>query len=144
MTCKHCGRVIVQADGAWIDPEATGDDAIWRETCDEHDTFTAEHEQVSELDELYEAANDHEAATLDELRHRVGQTWECVEGWTNLRADVTCQRCGKPRSDVDADRPEIEADEAQAAIRGDLEESAALDARAEAMERHPVNGGVSE
>lgn len=43
-TCQHCGRSVVLEDGRWIDPEATGDDAIWRETCDAHDTFTAEHE----------------------------------------------------------------------------------------------------
>lgn len=44
-TCKHCGRRIVQDDeDGWIDPEATGDDSIWRETCDSHDTFSAEHE----------------------------------------------------------------------------------------------------
>lgn len=46
-TCRHCGRSIVnQGEGlyAWIDPEATGGDAIWREACDSHDTFTAEHE----------------------------------------------------------------------------------------------------
>jgi len=44
-SCAHCGRTITRTpDGAWIDPDATGDDAIWRETCDAHDTFTAEHE----------------------------------------------------------------------------------------------------
>lgn len=43
-TCIHCDRAIVEIDGAWVDPEATGDDSIWRETCDKHDTFTAEHE----------------------------------------------------------------------------------------------------
>lgn len=44
-TCIHCDRVITQdSDGTWIDPEATGDDSIWRETCDKHDTFQAEHE----------------------------------------------------------------------------------------------------
>ncbi len=42
--CRHCGRSIVREDGAWIDPEATGDDAVWREVCDSHDTMTAEHE----------------------------------------------------------------------------------------------------
>jgi hypothetical protein len=47
-TCRHCHRTIVQdADGRWIDPEAGYDDengdGIWRETCDAHDTFTAEH-----------------------------------------------------------------------------------------------------
>jgi hypothetical protein len=44
MNCKHCKRRIVQEDGRWVDPEATGDDSVWRETCDAHDTFTAEHE----------------------------------------------------------------------------------------------------
>lgn len=43
-TCKHCGRTITHEDGAWVDPNATGDDAVWRETCDSHDTRTAEHE----------------------------------------------------------------------------------------------------
>lgn len=43
-TCRHCGRTIVPYDGGWIDPEASGDDEVWRETCDSHDTFTAEHE----------------------------------------------------------------------------------------------------
>ena len=44
-TCKHCWRRIVHdKEDGWIDPEATGDDRIWRETCDANDTFTAEHE----------------------------------------------------------------------------------------------------
>lgn len=43
-TCLHCGRGIVKEGGYWIDPLATGDDSMWRETCDAHDTFTAEHE----------------------------------------------------------------------------------------------------
>lgn len=44
-TCRHCGRAIGQdTEGAWVDPEATSDDRVWRETCDQHDTFTAEHE----------------------------------------------------------------------------------------------------
>lgn len=42
--CKHCDRRIVDDAGRWVDPEATGDDVVWRETCDAHDTFTAEHE----------------------------------------------------------------------------------------------------
>lgn len=44
--CRHCGRPIELRDGAWIDPQATGDDAIWRETCDANDTFVADHEPV--------------------------------------------------------------------------------------------------
>jgi hypothetical protein len=52
--CKHCERRIVLEDGTWCDPEATGDDRMWRETCGEHDTFTAEHEPLElEGDELY-------------------------------------------------------------------------------------------
>jgi len=42
--CRHCDRTIVDEHGVWIDPEATGDDRIWRETCDDHDTFAADHE----------------------------------------------------------------------------------------------------
>lgn len=42
--CTHCGRTIVQVGDVWVDNEATGDDVVWRETCDAHDTFTAEHE----------------------------------------------------------------------------------------------------
>lgn len=50
--CRHCGRTIikVEEDGvyAWIDPLAMGDDSVWRETCDSHDTFTAEHEPLAQ------------------------------------------------------------------------------------------------
>lgn len=47
--CRHCGRRIVKdPTEGWIDPEAGYDDedgdGIWRTTCDQHDTFTAEHE----------------------------------------------------------------------------------------------------
>ena len=46
--CVHCGRVIVSTPrGGWVDPQATGDDAVWRETCDANDRFTAEHEAAS-------------------------------------------------------------------------------------------------
>lgn len=44
--CKHCGRTITKTEDGWVDEEATGDDSVWRETCDAHDTFTAEHEPV--------------------------------------------------------------------------------------------------
>lgn len=50
--CRHCQRRIVDTGEAslyrWVDPEATGDDSIWCETCDEHDTFAAEHEPEEE------------------------------------------------------------------------------------------------
>jgi hypothetical protein len=45
MNCQHCGRAIeLTHGGVWVDPEATGDDIVWREVCDAHDTFRAEHE----------------------------------------------------------------------------------------------------
>lgn len=43
-TCKHCSRTITLTRGEWIDPRATGDDEMWRYSCDSHNTFTAEHE----------------------------------------------------------------------------------------------------
>lgn len=43
-TCQHCRRGITLTPEGWADPQATGDDAVWRMTCDSHDTFTAEHE----------------------------------------------------------------------------------------------------
>lgn len=42
-TCRYCDRTIVRVNGRWIDPEATGDDSLWKETCDGNDTFMAEH-----------------------------------------------------------------------------------------------------
>jgi hypothetical protein len=42
--CQLCGREIIYVDGVWQDVNATGDDEIWRDTCDTSATFTAEHE----------------------------------------------------------------------------------------------------
>jgi hypothetical protein len=68
--CKHCQRQIGQdSEGRWVDPEATGDDSVWRETCDAHDTFTAEHEPEAPSETICE-------------RH--GGTWG---------EDETCERC---------------------------------------------------
>lgn len=36
-TCRFCDRTIQFVDRLWIDPEATGDDSLWRETCDSND-----------------------------------------------------------------------------------------------------------
>lgn len=49
--CAHCARNIVREDGCWVDPEATGDDSMWRETCDGNETFEAEHAPTLPLDE---------------------------------------------------------------------------------------------
>jgi hypothetical protein len=48
--CRHCSRRIVLDNGLWVDPEATGDDSVWRETCDAHDTFIADHEPALTCD----------------------------------------------------------------------------------------------
>jgi hypothetical protein len=45
-TCKHCGRTVTLVGGEWVDPNATGDDAMWRETCDSHETVDSEHEPI--------------------------------------------------------------------------------------------------
>lgn len=54
LECKHCGRNLVDIGEdslyRYVDPFAGTDiefgDGIWRETCDSHDTFTAEHEPL--------------------------------------------------------------------------------------------------
>ena len=59
----------------------------------------------TEVDRMYDVADDYEAATLDELRRRAGITWECYRGdpdrlsscWTNMADDEVCQQCGTPR-----------------------------------------------
>jgi hypothetical protein len=49
-TCVHCERTIVpEGVGRWVDPEATGDDEVWRQMCDANDTFVAEHEPAEEV-----------------------------------------------------------------------------------------------
>ena len=48
--CKHCHRRVENDEGNWIDPEATGDDVTWRETCDANDVFDARHEVDEEVD----------------------------------------------------------------------------------------------
>ena len=47
--CRFCGRRVEYVGGIWVDPEATGDDAIWWETCDSnHEDRIAAHEPVSD------------------------------------------------------------------------------------------------
>lgn len=47
-TCRHCSRRIVLDASGWIDPQATGDDSVWSEVCDGHETVEADHEPVTE------------------------------------------------------------------------------------------------
>ena len=51
MKCQHCDRSIVLRNGEWIDPYATGDDFVWTNVCDSHDTFRADHEPQTEVPE---------------------------------------------------------------------------------------------
>jgi hypothetical protein len=51
--CRHCGRPILIDRSLgydyprWYDPEATGDDEIWRYVCDENqEDRIAAHEPV--------------------------------------------------------------------------------------------------
>jgi hypothetical protein len=74
--CMHCERVIVpnpdDAPGLyqWIDPEATGDDSIWRESCDAHDTFIANHEPRPVFPTAEEAWAEAEAYRAEFRRQR--------------------------------------------------------------------------
>lgn len=44
-TCRHCDRPIMHVESeGWVDPKATGENGVWRTTCERHDTFEAEHE----------------------------------------------------------------------------------------------------
>lgn len=83
-TCRYCQRRIVLLDGSWIDPEATGDDSIWRETCDEHDTFAAEHEAGERTLELNPLAANVSGVltTWDDARDEMeyDATYD-TEGW---------------------------------------------------------------
>lgn len=57
-TCRHCLRNIVfDMHAGWVDPEATGDDGMWRTTCDSnHGDRIAAHEP--EIKEDVDAGRD--------------------------------------------------------------------------------------
>lgn len=74
-TCRHCSRRIEKVEGLWIDPEATGDDSVWRETCDRHDTFEAQHEP----DPNTEACPDHGLSNIKTNEHRDAWCGSCDE-----------------------------------------------------------------
>lgn len=50
-TCRYCGRTVTQTDEGWVDTEATGDDRVWRETCDANESFFANHAPMPTLSE---------------------------------------------------------------------------------------------
>lgn len=49
-TCIHCGRTITFEWGYWVDPNARDDDSYWREVCDAHDNFVADHEPTEKCE----------------------------------------------------------------------------------------------
>jgi hypothetical protein len=56
------------------------------------------------VDELYSAANDAQADTLDELRKAAGQVWICrFDRWRTPADKDACAGCGKPRPSADTD-----------------------------------------
>jgi len=63
--CFHCGRTITATSTGWADMEATGDDKIWRYTCDENDTFPSDHEAEEKLvEEMNRVELENKLATI--------------------------------------------------------------------------------
>lgn len=68
-TCRHCQRTIRKSADGWIDPEATGDDRVWRETCDQNDEDRiAAHEPTSPWTLVWDAMDSPEQPLTDEQR----------------------------------------------------------------------------
>ena len=90
-TCIHCGREIVfdPTDG-WVDPEATGDDSVWRETCDEHDTFEARNEPESKTVTIWHDANGfpHDLPNPVNFTLEESDTWYCKVCEEDVDGDV--------------------------------------------------------
>lgn len=42
--CIYCNRAVTLTDEGWADPNATGDDEIWRLVCDQNGSFPATHD----------------------------------------------------------------------------------------------------
>lgn len=82
MECRHCHRAIRMEDGVWIDPEATGDDSVWRETCDAHDTFQAEHEPPDDI----QGALDMMVESIEVYANEGGTGSEAFEALADMHA----------------------------------------------------------
>lgn len=78
--CQHCGRDIALVNGQWMDPNATGDDVVWRETCDSHDTFTAEHEPATGCFSCGLPRGEHTVASRARARVE-GREEACLVAW---------------------------------------------------------------
>ena len=93
--CRFCGREIMRdGEGVWIDPQATGDDEIWRETCDAHDTIMADHEpdrplnEIMDFDHVVEVREDGTIIDRNDIfapelyGDRVSSGWTLLNGWS--------------------------------------------------------------
>jgi hypothetical protein len=97
--CKHCGRGIVNDAGFWIDPEATGDDEVWRETCDaNHEDRIAAHEPTEYARVIHTDAPlmplttmVGAAATVWADTASAGTESACFYGWGEARNGSDCK-----------------------------------------------------
>jgi len=63
--CFHCGRTITATSMGWADMEATGDDKIWKYTCDENDSSPSDHESAEKLvEEMNRTELENKLATI--------------------------------------------------------------------------------
>jgi hypothetical protein len=73
-TCRKCGRDIIEVDGVWCDPRATGDDEIWRELCD----ATPEGAGIMEQGHEPIVARETFTTPFSQYAERDGQPFEIV------------------------------------------------------------------
>lgn len=110
--CQHCGREItLDTENRWVDPEATGDDLVWRETCDaNHEDRIAAHEpehteRVIHTDApllpLSTMVGDMAQVFIDTAN--AGTEGACFYGWGEARDGSDCppHHLVQPRNDVD-------------------------------------------
>lgn len=53
----------------------------------------------TEIDLMFQVAEDWEADVLSDLRRRAGITWQCECGYSNMADESTCDGCGLTRGD---------------------------------------------
>lgn len=98
MKCKYCNRRIVEREGEWIDPMATGDDEVWRYSCDENrDVFDARHEPQEEVTRyhLVTATVTYRVDGAHTMGEAVGMVREAFSGWLNTgRVTLESEREG--------------------------------------------------
>ena len=110
-TCRHCHRNIMHDGDAWVDPNAKGDDSMWRETCDSNDTFNSPHEpnpakrpdpvwHSEKMGPLSPPRNEHLNSKKSSLWKRIKNK---VAGGNSDNFLETCPICGRdiPKSQME-------------------------------------------